>query len=142
MDNSDRLSKWLMAQCEDQNLSWSEASRRAGLSPNSISEIVSGVKPGVKRLTALAEYFKVPREYLFQMAGLLPKPGNNGIPAEEQARIDHIIHVWQEVAELDPGSLMRLLNVVEGQAEMAKALLEAGRRLELPQEEKDRRSES
>jgi len=69
-------------------------------------------------------------EYMLRLAGHLPpKPSSNHIPAEEQARIDHIIKVWREVAELDPGSLGVLLNIVEGQAEMAKALLEAGKRL-------------
>ncbi len=46
-----------MARCEELNLSWAEASRRAGVSPNAISEIVNGTPAGVKRLSALAEYF-------------------------------------------------------------------------------------
>jgi len=130
--NNHKLADWLIQQCEQRNLSWAEASRRAGVSPNTISQIVNGVPPGVKRLSALAEFFGVSNGYLFNLAGLLSEPltpGNNHIPAEEQARIDHIIKVWREVAELDPGSLGVLLNIVEGQAEMAKALLEAGRRL-------------
>lgn len=42
------LAQWLIEECEKRNLSWAEASRNAGVSPNTISQIVNGVKPGQK----------------------------------------------------------------------------------------------
>lgn len=68
------LADWLLKQCDDRHLTATDASRRAGVAPNTISEIVNGTKPGLSRLTRLAAYFGVPTEYLLQMVGQLPAP--------------------------------------------------------------------
>lgn len=89
------LAQWLIEECEKRNLSWAEASRNAGVSPNTISQIVNGVKPGQKRLLALAEYFGASPERVFRMAGLLPdRATTDAQRAELRRKVEHI-------AELD-----------------------------------------
>lgn len=93
--SQEELAAWLMARCEELNLSWAEASRRAGVSPNAISEIVNGTPAGVKRLSALAEYFGASPERVFRMAGLLPdRATTDAQRAELRRKVEHI-------AELD-----------------------------------------
>jgi len=130
MSDMRELRDWINAECEKRFLSWRQASIRAGINPGAISNIMNGERPGLEVCKALAQSFGTSPEYVLQLAGHLPPPPKRTIPAEQQARIDHIIKVWREVAELDPASLATLLNIVEGQAEMAKALLATGRRLE------------
>lgn len=134
MSDMRELREWINAECEKRYLSWRQASIRAGINPGAISNIMNGERPGLEVCKALAQSFGTSPEYVLQLAGHLPAPPKHTIPAEQQARIDHIIHVWREIAELDPKSLSELLNVVEGQAELAKALMDAGRRLERREE--------
>lgn len=130
------LQDWLVGECERRNLSWREASLGAGLNPGAVSAVMTGIRPGLQICVSLAEYFSVPPEFVLRLAGHLPpKASDDHIPPEQRARIDHIISMWREVAQLHPDSLGVLLNVVEGQAQMAITLLEAGRRLEFSEEE-------
>ena len=119
------LKDWLIDQCERHNLSWSEASRRAGVAPNSISEIVNGTRPGVKRLTALAEFFGVSPEYLMRMSGHLP-PVNNHTDPELQDTANRLIEMWEVLKKLDPPSAVRLRGIAITQAEMVLAAARAG----------------
>jgi transcriptional regulator with XRE-family HTH domain len=66
------LSDWLIVQCRERHLSQSEASRRAGLGINAISEIKHGRTPGLKVCKALADFFGVSPLYVLRLAGLLP----------------------------------------------------------------------
>lgn len=128
------LGLYILDLIESQNLSMREASLKAGLAPETISQMLRRGKASTPRpdtLRLLADGLNGNYEYMMQLAGHLPpRSRGNTIPAEQQARIEHIIDVWREIAELDPASLGRLLAVVEGQAEMAQALMEAGQRLQ------------
>ena len=115
------LKDWLIDQCERRNLSWSEASRRAGVAPNSISEIVNGTRPGVKRLTALAEFFGVSPEYLMRMSGHLPPADNHDHDPRLVETADRLIEVWEVLLKLDPQAAENLLRIAVMQAEMVKA---------------------
>ena len=114
---------------------------KSGLAPETISQILRRGKTNTPRpdtLRMLADALGGSFEYMMQLAGHLPPPPRRELSMEQQARVDHIMHIWREVAELDPKSLGELLNVVESQAEMAKALLDVGRRLEQNEEENHR----
>jgi len=116
--DSSPLADWLIAECEKRHLSWSEASRKAGLSPNTISQIVGGTSAGTKRLAALADYFGVSREYLFRLAGLLePLPPDEGFEeARLRASADELVRRWRLVHQYAPEQLDTLINIAYTQA--------------------------
>jgi len=124
--SQEELAAWLMARCEELNLSWAEASRRAGVSPNAISEIVNGTPAGVKRLSALAEYFGASPERVFRMAGLLPdRATTDAQRAELRRKVEHIAEL---LADLPPDLQDRLADAIIVQAEASKAVFEAAER--------------
>jgi transcriptional regulator with XRE-family HTH domain len=73
------LAKWLAMECQARNLSWSEASRRAGLDRSTISTLMRGTHPGLETCKALAAFFGVPTEHVLRLAGHL----DNAAAAEE-----------------------------------------------------------
>lgn len=117
--NQNELAKWIMAETGHRRLSWSEACREAGVSRNTISEIVNGAQVGIKRLVALAHYFGVPAEHVLRLAGYLPPlPDSTDKDPRAVAAID-------EIARL-AFSLPR-----EWQGEFAARLLVAAKSLDL-----------
>jgi transcriptional regulator with XRE-family HTH domain len=123
------LIDWLNEQLERTNLSQSEASRRAGLGPNAISEIINGRIPGLKVCRALAELFGAPPDYVLRLAGHLPsqRPQDHRDP-RVLATADRLLEIWDRLAEIDPSALDDLLNIVVMQAEMVEASANAARR--------------
>ncbi|RPJ40098.1 MAG: XRE family transcriptional regulator [Planctomycetaceae bacterium] len=98
----DTFAEWLIERCEEQNLSWSEASRRAGLAHNAISEIVNGAPAGVKRVSALAGLFGVRTEDALRMAGILPaEPTDRAIDAQAAWAIGQI---YEALPTLSPAA--------------------------------------
>ena len=135
MQNND-LAAWLVAECERRNLSWAEASRRANVSPNTISDAVAGTSIGPKRLLALAEFFETPPESVFRMAGILPPlPDNDGASPEVQAAGAELIAVWQRIWEKDRATAEKLINIGLTQADAFEAAVNAATRHMEQQEE-------
>ena len=66
------LADWLIRACEARELSWAEASRRAGLYQGAVSAIVGGIRPGLEACKSLANYFGAPVEEILRLAGHLP----------------------------------------------------------------------
>jgi transcriptional regulator with XRE-family HTH domain len=89
------LAAWLIQACEMRNLSWAEASRRAGLSQGAISAIVRGTPPGLEVCKAFAAYFGVPPEDVLRMAGHLAATRDQAWPPE-------LVALVQEVERLPP----------------------------------------
>ncbi len=81
----DEFLEWLRDELNESNLSQSEASRRAGLNPNAISDIVNGkVKEvSLKTCKALARQFKTPIEEVMRLAGHLDPPPKEGMALKE-----------------------------------------------------------
>ena len=70
--NNRALSEFLSEQCAQKKLSFRGLSIKAGLSPGTVHNIISGkFKPNVKSLNCLADYLGLKREYVWQKAGLL-----------------------------------------------------------------------
>jgi transcriptional regulator with XRE-family HTH domain len=90
-----QLAGWLIQACEARNLSWAEASRRAGLSQGAISAIVRGTQPGLESCKALASFFGVPAEEVLRMAGHLA-------PVRGQAWPPELVALVEEVERLPP----------------------------------------
>jgi len=86
------IAAWLLEECENRNLSWSQASRRAGVSRGMISAIVNGQRPGLETCKALAGFFKVPPERVLRLAGHLSNP-----PAPQHSEEEEIITVWGQL---------------------------------------------
>ncbi len=63
------LNDWLIPACEERELSWAEASRRAGLHAGAISSYVRGKQPGFDACKALANFFELPLEHVLHLAG-------------------------------------------------------------------------
>jgi transcriptional regulator with XRE-family HTH domain len=75
MDRMDKIPEeflsWLNKNLEANNLSQSEASRRAGLNQNAISDIVNGKvrEASLRTCKALARLFNTPLEEVLRLAG-------------------------------------------------------------------------
>lgn len=86
------IAAWLVEECEKRNLSWSQASLRAGLSRGTVSAIINGQQPGLEVCKALAQFFNVPIEHLLRLAGHLPTP-----PSPRDAEEEDIITLWRQL---------------------------------------------
>jgi lambda repressor-like predicted transcriptional regulator len=70
--NNRELSEFLAEQCAQKKLSFRGLSIKAGLSPGTVHNIISGkFKPNVKSLNSLADFLGLKREFVWQKAGLL-----------------------------------------------------------------------
>lgn len=121
--NHERLVGWIVHELEMRNLSQSEASRRAGLGPNAISEIVNGRTPGLRVCKALADFFSVSPEHVLRLAGHLP-------PNLSPARQREFERVAELLASTPDGSVRR-----EAMAAIV-AIAESAKRRALEQEER------
>ena len=69
------LSAFLNKELDERGWSQRELARRSGLSPTSISEVMSEKRgPGKRFCRAVAEALQVPPERIFQEAGIISSP--------------------------------------------------------------------
>jgi transcriptional regulator with XRE-family HTH domain len=68
----DELKVWLNEECQRHNLSWREASLRAGINSGAISAIMNDQRPGFLVCKRLAALFGVSPEHVLRLAGHLP----------------------------------------------------------------------
>ena len=115
----EQLREWLNHECEKRNLSWREASLRAGVYAGAVSAIMNGQRPGLDVCKALAQSFGTPVEYVLELAGHLP-PSQAPDP-RLQRLADQLIEMWREVEMLDPAAAERLTGIAVLQAEMVLA---------------------
>ena len=125
MTNVEELRDWLNVECEKRNLSWREASLRAGVYAGAISAIMNGQRPGLEVSKALAEYFGASTEHVLRMAGHLPPLPDNGVDPRLQDTANRLIEVWEVLLKLDPAAAENLLRIAVMQAEMVKAAAQA-----------------
>lgn len=115
-----QLAEWLVNECERRDLAWSVASRRVGVSPNTISEIVNGTPVGVKRILPFADLFSVPREFVLRLAGLLPAESSRWVPPKiaHEARVSYLV---ERLAALTPEAQGRVIDAALVLLEFAEA---------------------
>lgn len=120
------LARWLVEETAKRHISWNEACRQAGVAPNTISQIVSGMPPGVKRLLPLAQYFGVSADYFLRLAGHLPPvPDVPDLDAFAQAQLDEIRRIAASLPkELQQEFMARLLDVGRSLSRFATVSLE------------------
>ncbi len=107
------VAQWLVEECEAQNLSWREASQRAGVDKGTISAIVRGAQPGWEVCKALAIFFRKSPEYALRLAGHLNTIPSN-LPPEAMVLL-------QELEQLPPPQQMAALKMWRTILEMTKA---------------------
>ncbi len=67
------FSSWILEELDKRNMSQSDLARACNITTAQISRIVSGKQnAGKKSLTKFAQAFKLPLDYVFEKAGLLP----------------------------------------------------------------------
>jgi transcriptional regulator with XRE-family HTH domain len=94
----DELQAWLREACQQHNLSWREASMRAGVNAGAISAIMNGQRPGFSVCKRLAALFGVSPEYVLRLARHLP-------PAPEDAQRRDLEEVGQALASMPDGPI-------------------------------------
>ena len=131
MPDKTPLAQYLQEVCDDQNLSLRQASLMCNLSPEAVSQLVRRGRisqPRPATLMQIAEGLGLSFEYLMRLAGHLPPlPESDPLTPEARAMANQIQAIWREINEADPDALAHLLNVVHGQAEMVKAVVDSQR---------------
>ena len=68
-----KFSSWLLEELDQRDMSQSDLARACNITPARISHIVSGERSvGTKSLTNIAQALKLPVDFIFEKAGLLP----------------------------------------------------------------------
>jgi hypothetical protein len=115
----EQLAQWLTEQCQLRGWAWSVASRKAGVSPNTISEIVGGTPVGPKRILPFSDLFNVPRDFLLRLAGLLPAEPEWAPPViADEARVRSLV---ERMARLSPDAQDRVIEATLVLLEFAEA---------------------
>lgn len=118
----EQLREWVSGECEKRNLTWRDASLRAGVNAGAISAIMNGQRPGLGVCKALARSFSTPTEYVLRLAGHLPMRTGEGDP-ELAAIADQLTAIWHDIKQLDPASAERLSGLAVLQSEMVLAAM-------------------
>jgi len=69
---SDKMITWIEQEIQDRGWTIRELARRSDLSPSTVSEILNrNTQPGLKFYLGMSKAFKVPRQWVFRLAGVL-----------------------------------------------------------------------
>jgi transcriptional regulator with XRE-family HTH domain len=69
----EKFGSWLLEELDKRNMSQSDLARASGVTPSQISHIVSEKRnAGTKSLMKIAQALKLPVDFIFEKAGLLP----------------------------------------------------------------------
>jgi transcriptional regulator with XRE-family HTH domain len=100
----EKFGSWLLKELDKRDMSQSDLARACGITTAQISQIVSGKRnAGKKSLTNIAQAFKLPLDYVFEIAGLLP-------PNPELSSIQRkIIHLIKNLPNSDLEAMLALL---------------------------------
>ncbi len=102
----EKFGSWLLKELKERDMSQSDLARACKITPSQISHIVSEKRnAGTKSLTNIAQAFKLPVDFVFEKAGLLP-PNSELSPIHRE-----IIHL---VKQLPDSGLQALLLFLEG----------------------------
>lgn len=94
------FSNWLTDELQNREWSQSELSRRAGVSPAAISDVLSGRRnPGKDLCTAIAKAFKIPQNKVFQIAGILEEEVDSNDPRIK--KIEYLYNSLQDEGNTD-----------------------------------------
>lgn len=106
IDMASKFSNW-MTECLNER-GWNQATlaRASGLTPTAISDLVNDRRnPGKDSCIAIAKAFKLPREFVFQVAGILDEESEN------DPRIKKIEYLYNSLQ--DEGNRERAVQFME-----------------------------
>jgi transcriptional regulator with XRE-family HTH domain len=132
--NHTPLSEYILELLKNQNMSMREGSMKAGLAPETISQIIRRGKTSTPRpdtLQMLADALGGSYQRMMILAGYLEdQPGFDGLDPELKDVVYQLLDRWDRIAELDPSgdSLRRLLTIVTMQAAAFEAAMKASNR--------------
>jgi transcriptional regulator with XRE-family HTH domain len=93
---------WLLERMKELDWSQADLARASGLTRPAISNYINGRTPDEAALVKIAKAFKLPRELVFEKAGLLlPKP-------EDDPIINEIMHLARNLPPEDVQDLIDL----------------------------------
>ena len=106
------FSEWLLKEMNIRGWSQADLARKSGLTTAGVSRLITGNRrAGVKTVMAIAKGFKLPAEYVFIKAGILPEKSEatmlemrslrvlQSMTAEEQEEMLRIMKVKIELRE-------------------------------------------
>jgi len=134
------LGQYIDDLCQQQRLSYREASRMAGLDETTISQIlrrgtVSTPRPDTLRL--IADALGGSFEHMMRLAGHLPEPPDPTKDPELRRLADELLNIWRRVKDTDPEAMRRLERIVITQAEAFEAAVRGAARREEKEEEEN-----
>ncbi len=90
------LGEYLLGLCRERRVSRRAASLAAGLNNAALSAIIRGaVRPSAQTLIALADFFQVPADNLFRLAGYLPDITPDDIDLAEGLQLLRQLPDWR-----------------------------------------------
>lgn len=114
---------YILELCRSQNLSLRDASMRAELAPETISQMLR--RRGTPRpdsLRLIADNLGGSYQHMMVLAGhLSAPPSDNDVDPILRAKANELIAIWRELREHDPESADRLEKIALLQAEMVLA---------------------
>jgi transcriptional regulator with XRE-family HTH domain len=115
------LGQYIVDLLNRHNLSMREASIRADLSPETVSQIVRRgrtTRPRPETLYQLAHALGGDFYHMLELAGHVPPHSDSrDIPIHIRAAVDEIVHIWRKLGDLDPEAQRQLMNIAIIQAE-------------------------
>ena len=96
----EKFSDWLMQELRSRNMSQSDLSRSSNITTAQISRIISGQRnPGQDTLSAIAKAFKLPPEFVFEKAGILPPSVEDPWVSKMNHKLELLTGPRREMAE-------------------------------------------
>ena len=95
------FSEWLQNEMDNRGLSQNKVAKMAGISQGAIAHIINGRRnPGVDVCEGIAYAFKLPPEYVFRKAGLLP-PVRDRNPTD-----DELLYLFDQLSENEQDDIL------------------------------------
>lgn len=102
-----KFSNWLTECMNDRGWNQATLARVSGLTPTAISDLVNDRRnPGKDSCIAIAKALKLPREFVFQVAGIL-----EGVDSDDDPRIKKIEYLYNSLQ--DEGNKERAIQFME-----------------------------
>jgi transcriptional regulator with XRE-family HTH domain len=100
----ENFGEWLKQQMDTARISQKELAQKSGVTPAQISRIIGGTRGvGTDALTGIARALKLPRELVFEKAGLLPP--KTELTAPQRA----VLYLLKDLPDSDAEMVLALL---------------------------------
>jgi transcriptional regulator with XRE-family HTH domain len=132
------LGDYIATLLEQRHLSMREASMRADLAPETISQLLRrgpSSKPRPETLLMIAEALDGDYVHMLRLAGHLPEVDAEPTPTAVRLRAEELIAKWREIYEVDPQAAENLMRLTVVQAEAFQVAVSTRRHAEEGEQE-------